>query len=235
MTLSLLRRLHKWVAVVVGLQILLWCVSGATFAWLEDEKVSGEHLAGPPARVAVPAALALADPRPLVARDTTEVRLLRVGERWVYRVTTEAARRLHDAATGAPVELDAPAVSALATALYHGEGRLVGVERHDAATMETRKHGAAWAATFDDELGTTLWLSADDGRLLETRTDTWRLFDIFWMLHTMDYDGRDDFNHPLVILFASVSLWVAVTGAWLVVRVFRKPKPAAPPQAPTSA
>ena len=235
MTLAVLRRLHRWVALVVGVQILLWCVSGATFAWLDDAEVSGEHLAAPPAPVMVPAALALADPRPLVAPDTTEVRLLRVGERWVYRVTSESGRRLHDAATGAPVQLDAPAVRALATALYRGDGRLVDVERHGAATMETRRHGAAWAAKFDDELGTTLWLSADDGRLLETRTDAWRLFDILWMLHTMDYDGRDDFNHPLVILFASVALWVALTGAWLVVRVFRQPKPAAPAPTPTSA
>ena len=42
----------------------------------------------------------------------------------------------------------------------------------------------------------------------------------------MDYAGRDDFNHPLVILFASSALWVALTGFWLVVRVFRKPRPA---------
>ena len=74
---------------------------------------------------------------------------------------------------------------------------------------------------FDDDAGSTLWFSADDARLLETRTDTWRLYDVFWMLHTMDYRGRDDFNHPLVVLFASAALWVALTGALLAVRVLR--------------
>jgi hypothetical protein len=144
----------------------------------------------------------------------------------VYRVASEGGTRLFDAVSGAPVRIDEATARRIALALYAGDGRLVSVTRHDEATLETRKHGSAWAATFDDEIGTTLWLSADDGRLLETRTDAWRLFDVFWMLHTMDYVGRDDFNHPLVILFASTSLWVALTGLWLVLRVFRKSRPA---------
>jgi Na+-transporting NADH:ubiquinone oxidoreductase subunit F len=226
MTLPLLRRLHKWVAIIVGVQVLLWCISGAMFAWLDHHEVRGMHLAEPPPPAPIPADLALAEPRAFVAAAAHEVRLQRVGDRWVYRVATEAGTRLHDATSGAPVQIDAPTARRIALELYRGEGALLDVVRHDEPTLETRKHGAAWAAHFDDELGTTLWLAADDGRLLETRTDAWRLFDLFWMLHTMDYAGRDDFNHPLVILFASSALWVALTGFWLVVRVFRKPRPA---------
>jgi uncharacterized iron-regulated membrane protein len=226
MTLPLLRRLHKWVAIIVGVQVLLWCVSGAMFAWLDHHEVRGMHLVESPPPQVVPAGLALAEPRALDADGAHEIRLRTVGDRWVYRVVSEGGARLFDAVSGASVEIDEATARRIAVALYAGDGRLVAVNRHGEATLETRKHGAAWAATFDDEIGTTLWLSADDGRLLETRTDAWRLFDVFWMLHTMDYEGRDDFNHPLVILFASTSLWVALTGFWLVLRVFRKPRPA---------
>jgi hypothetical protein len=223
MTLTLLRRLHRWVAVVVGVQLLLWAVSGATFAWLDEGEVSGAHLSRPLERQTVPAEQALADPRAWIRAGTHEVRLQRVGERWVYRVASPAGTRLHDAADGSRVVIDAATARALSLAHYAGDGELQEVVFHEASTLETRKHGAAWAASFADASGTTLWLSADDGRLLETRTDAWRLFDFFWMLHTMDYEGRDDFNHPLVILFATGALWVALTGLWLVLRVFRKP------------
>jgi hypothetical protein len=227
MTLPLLRRLHKWVALIVGIQVLLWSVSGAMFAWLDHDEVQGTHLAQRSAPISVPAEFGLADPRSLVSSDTHEVRLRRVGEQWAYRVASASGTQLYDATSAAPLAIDAATASALALARYAGEGSLAGVTLHGSPTLETRKHGPAWEAKFDDELGTTLWLAADDGRLLETRTDAWRLFDIFWMLHTMDYEGRDDFNHPLVILFATSALWVALTGFWLVVRVFRKPRAAA--------
>jgi hypothetical protein len=226
MTLPLLRRLHKWVAIVVGVQVLLWCVSGAMFAWLDHHDVRGMHLAEAPPPPNVPATLPLVEPRGLLPPNAHELRLKRVGERWVYAVASATGTTLHDAASGAPAPVDASTARTIATTLYAGDGTLRSLVRHDGPTLETRKHGAAWAAAFDDDRGTTLWLSAEDGRLLETRTDTWRLFDLFWMLHTMDYEGRDDFNNPLVILFATASLWVALTGFWLVLRVFRKPRPA---------
>lgn len=230
MTLPFLRRLHKWVAVLVGVQVLLWCASGAMFAWLDHHRVAGDHLAHDPAEPALAPDQALSDPRQWSEpppRDVREIRLQPLADRWVYRVASASGVTLRDAADGRSVAVDEPTVRTLAAAHYHGSAAISEVVRHDSATLETRKHGAAWAAHFADEDGTTLWFSADDGALLERRSDAWRLFDFFWMLHTMDYRDRDDFNHPLIILFASASLWVALTGLLLVVRVFRQKRAAA--------
>ncbi|HEY5612201.1 MAG TPA: 2Fe-2S iron-sulfur cluster-binding protein, partial [Lysobacter sp.] len=68
---------------------------------------------------------------------------------------------------------------------------------------------------------TTLYVSAQDGRILERRNDSWRVFDFVWMLHIMDYTGRQDFNNPLVIMAASGGLWIALSGFWLLVTSFR--------------
>lgn len=224
MTLPFLRRLHKWVALAVGLQIVLWCISGAIFAWLDHHRVSGDHFVRNVAEPSMPAGREPVDPRQwrdVAARGLHEVSLQPLDRRWVFRLAHGAGVDLFDAYTGEPVVVDEPAVRAIAAALYAGSGRLVEVVHHPSATLETRDHGASWAAQFDDEAGTTLWLSADDARLLEVRSDTWRLFDFFWMLHTMDYESRDDFNHPFLILVATSSLWVAMTGLLLVIRLFR--------------
>jgi len=96
------------------------------------------------------------------------------------------------------------------------------VRAQPAETLETRGFGATWQATYDDDAGTRLYFSAADGTLVAVRTDAWRLKDFFWMLHTMDYRGRDDFNNPLVVTAGAAAAWVAVTGAWLLLRVFRR-------------
>jgi len=91
-----------------------------------------------------------------------------------------------------------------------------------AADLEVRGHeGAIWRVPFQDGDATTLYVSAQDGRILERRNDSWRVFDFVWMLHIMDYTGRQDFNNPLVIMAASGGLWIALSGFWLLVTSFR--------------
>ena len=53
----LIRWLHKWSGLVLGLQFLLWALSGAVMALLDHHKVSGEHALAPPAELPAAAAL----------------------------------------------------------------------------------------------------------------------------------------------------------------------------------
>ena len=51
----LIRTLHKWFGLVLGLQMLLWSISGAMMALLDHHKVSGEGSIREPAQVMLPA------------------------------------------------------------------------------------------------------------------------------------------------------------------------------------
>ena len=62
-----------------------------------------------------------------------------------------------------------------------------------------------------------LYFDAETGQLLTRRTRLWRVYDFMWMLHIMDYQGREDFNHPLVQIAAGLGLSVAISGILLVV------------------
>ena len=53
------------------------------------------------------------------------------------------------------------------------------------------------------------------------RNDWWRLFDFVWMLHIMDYETRDDFNHPLLIATAATALLFVVSGLFMLFFAFR--------------
>ncbi|MGH8063508.1 MAG: 2Fe-2S iron-sulfur cluster-binding protein, partial [Pseudoxanthomonas sp.] len=129
--------------------------------------------------------------------------------------------RLADALSGMPIDIDAPLASRLAQASYNGPGKAQAplLLEH---TMEVRDHeGRLWRVDFKDEQETTVYLSAQTGEVLEHRNRTWRLFDMVWMLHIMDYTGRKNFNNPLVITAGIGGLWLALTGIWLLITSFR--------------
>ncbi|HXW10412.1 MAG TPA: hypothetical protein VD737_07345 [Steroidobacteraceae bacterium] len=228
MKLLRLRKLHRWVALVVGLQVVVWTASGFAFAWLDHHDVTGEALAAAPAPRSLPADVTVLDPARLpIAQATTTVASLELRDldgTWVYRIETVDGRvSLLRASDGEPFAIDAATTRRLAGRHYRGTGRLQEVRAQPAGTGETRGLGATWQATYDDALGTSLHFSAADGALVAVRTDAWRLKDFFWMLHTMDYRGRDDFNNPLVVTAGAAAAWVGLTGIWLLLRVFRRP------------
>lgn len=223
MKLLTLRKLHKWVALFVGLQLVLWSLSGLMFAWLDHHEVQGHEAVAAPAAAVLAPGQPITDPgsllQQLAVSAVVEVKLLEVGGQWVYRVATPGDVRLFRAADGAPVEIDRELATVLAKRYYAGDGPLVSIEHHAGPTLETRKAGPSWQARFGDERDTSVYVSAEDGSLIAARTATWRVFDFFWMLHTMDYAGRDDFNNPLVILAASAAVWISLTGLLLVIRL----------------
>jgi uncharacterized iron-regulated membrane protein len=225
MKLLTLQKLHKWVALFVGIQLLLWAVSGLVFTLLDHKSVSGELLASPQATQTLAAEVTLTDPSGWIGtyagRTVHEVSLRPLDGDWVYRIAHEGGIELRQAENGARFVVDAARARRLALDHYRGKGRLASVRYQAEPTLETRQSGATWQATFDDPDGTNLYFSADDGAMVAARTDAWRVFDFFWMLHTMDYVGRDNFNNPLVILVASAALWTGLTGVLLLLRVFR--------------
>ena len=220
------RKLHKWLGLIVGLQLLLWTVSGLIFAWLNHHEVMAEHSTRAPEAPVLPAAIRVASPSTWLhhyqAGDVYEVRLTALVDRWLWRIETADRVELREVDDGKPFELDAAVIERLARSRYSGDGRLKRVVFHATPTLEARDAGAVWQATFDDARHTTLYFSAADGRLVATRNSTWRLFDFFWMLHTMDYQGRDNFNNPLVITFGTAALWLSLSGFLLLFRSFRR-------------
>ena len=221
-----LRKLHKWLGLIVGLQVILWTVSGLVFAWLDHHEVSGEHSVHEVLAQPLTNSRPLAEParwlNDLNSDEIVEIRLMSVVDAWVWRVETTRGVVLRDAESGRIWNLTQQLVRRLALQHYAGSGQLASVAFHPSATLETRGSGAAWEARFDDDRGTTLYFAADDGRLVQTRNDDWRLFDFFWMLHTMDYQGRDNFNNPLVITTGFAALWLSVSGFLLLFKSFRQ-------------
>lgn len=219
-----IRWLHKWFGLVLGLQFLLWALSGAVMALIDHHEVSGEHALLPVAEIAAPAQpLPLAAVAERVGAPILKLQLRPLFTDYVYEATTPAGVRLLDATTGAPIVVDAARAQALAVARFSGDAGVTSVSRVSETTLETRDLALpVWRVEFADKDRSTLLVSETTGEVLGAKTNAWRLWDIAWMLHIMDYGERQSFNHPLIITLAFGAAWLALSGLILLFRSFRR-------------
>jgi len=214
------RKIHKWVGLVLGLQFVLWTFSGAVMALLDSDKVGG-HSAAPMAATAQAWPADMIAPATMLAVEGLTLR--RIVDRPIYEIKDRQGVRLLDARSGQPVSIDAAMAENIARQAFHHESAVTSVTRLDKANLEARDHaGAMWRVDFTDEENSSSYVSAETGRALVNRGDTWRLWDIAWMLHNMDYVNRSSFNHPLIIFVAFGALWLSFTGFYLLFKSFRR-------------
>jgi Na+-transporting NADH:ubiquinone oxidoreductase subunit F len=220
-----LRKLHKWLGLVIGLQVVLWAASGLMFAWLDPDAVD----AAGSVRAVEPAVLSstVVKTEPATwlgdysAPDLYDVRAIRLADRWVWRVELRDRVELRSIEDGARVNVDEPWLRRLALERYAGGGRLIAATLQTQPDIASRASGPVWQAQFDDPQRTALYFAADDGHFIVARTATWRVYDFFWMLHTMDYVGRDNFNNPLIVTIGMATLWLSISGIVLIGRSFK--------------
>ena len=218
-----MRKIHKWVGLVIAIQFVLWMTSGVVMSLLDATKVAGREFrimpAGAPAWPGnvMPLDAVLANSRAQVMNISSGWLL----DRPVYQLLNDKATWMVDAITGTRVTLDAAMATRIALASYSGSGKPQNA-RLLKYTPETRKHkDLVWGIDFNDADDTTVYISANSGKVLEHRNSTWRLFDFFWMLHIMDYIERENFNNNLLVTSAIGGLFMALTGVWLLVTSFR--------------
>ena len=214
-----LRQIHKWVGLVVGLQFLMWAISGTAMALLDMEEVAG----GPAAEVRQqPLPLSTAWPnvqQALASEPVSGLRLRSLPQGIVYQATTEEGVRLFSAADGRPVKVDRATAANVARAAHPEAAVVKAVAPLSKLTFAVRTHQLPiWRVDFNDARNSSYYVSGTTGELLERRNDTWRWWDFFWMLHIMDYSERTSFNHPLIITIGFAMVWLAVTGFWLLFR-----------------
>lgn len=189
---------HRWLSWLVGVQVLVWSLSGLLFAWLPFQPwVKGQDVATAPP-LSWPAnwrdALQqLPEPRQLQAVMTPHGAVLKLGDaRW---------QRLDGRPWRTP---DAAQVQAFAAGIYRGGGRLIDVQRlaelprQLGIVAELGERRDVWRVRFDDALQTRLYFDGASGEYLTVRTRAWVWYDFFWRLHIMDYAGGEDFNGGLL-------------------------------------
>ena len=214
---------HIWLGWLVGFPILMWTVSGLVMVARPIEEVRGTNLRtdlGP-----IPTET-LALPRFDGPVQSVTLQNFSDGAGWLV-VEEGGGRFRYDAQTGAfynPV--DEAQARSIAEANYAGGAALETMRYFpaDSPPMDLRSGVNSWQAHFAD--GTNIYVLAQTGEVLAVRTRWWRIYDFFWGLHIMDLQTREDTHHPVLILFAALSMIGALLGCVLMFRR-RKARPKA--------
>ncbi|MGH8629955.1 MAG: PepSY domain-containing protein [Burkholderiales bacterium] len=222
-----IRQAHRWLGLLIGIQLLLWVTGGVVMSALRLEEVRGEHRAAKATAVSLDSAVSavpIADILQRYAdRHPTSVTLTRVMGQPVYRLDGSAGGVLVDATSGGLLSpLPQSAAEAIARADYQGDGAFAGTDWVETPALEYRGRDLPlWRVRFNDRIHTTVYVSPATGAIAARRNDLWRVFDFVWMLHIMDYQGREDFNHPLLVTAAATALLFVFTGLVMLIYSFR--------------
>lgn len=213
-------RVHKWVALIVGLQIMLWIAGGLVMSVIPIEQVRGEHKIAPQPKESVSPTDIISLQNAAQAAQIDQVAEastgLVLGEP-VWRLSSpQGASFTIDAKTGAILS---PVSETLATQIaqadYSGDEPLSRMTWLTDPPSEYSGSGPVWQAIFTDSDQTTLYIDPARAEVRARRSSTWRFYDFFWKLHIMDYDDGADFNHPLLITAAGAAAFVAISGLLL--------------------
>lgn len=222
------RTLHKWLALFVGLQLVLWTVSGFYMVVVDLDFIHGDSLVrNLRTPVAVEQARVSVNEILLTHRQATQVSLKSLPglPAPVYEITANGRKVLIDAASGEQLSpLSEERIQSLARTYYAGEGALASatlLERDPPMEIQTRAL-PLWRADFDDWLETSLYIHPDTGALVTRRHRFWRWFDFLWMFHIMDYDTRSDMNNGLLRAATILGTVTVVSGCWLLYFSFRR-------------
>jgi len=222
-------RVHRWLGLIVALQLLAWSLGGLFFSLFDIERVRGTA----DAAVRRPEPLALTGPaippdevlrigRERLGADVevVDLRLHQRDGRLVYelRDASGAVRALVDAAEGEALEPLTPDEAGLrARDDFVHPSRVLDVRliERDPPLEYRGKRLPAYRVVLDHPKRPHIYVDPVTGDILARRSRLWRTFDFFWMLHIMDYGEREDFNHPLLVVASLLAVLTSASGVAL--------------------
>jgi hypothetical protein len=226
------RSVHKWLTLFVGLQLLVWAVTGFYMVAVDLDFIHGDSLVRN-LRTPIGSTAAVLPVAQITSRypqiSLISLHSLPVPGTPVYELTAAGRRVLIDATNGQQLSpLSSGMIRQLARSYYAGSGQLSTVQllEHDVPLEVRGRSAPLWRADFDDWLETTLYLHPDTGVLVARRHRLWRWYDFLWTLHIMDYGVRET---PTGVVPRVVTVLGAVTvasGVWLLYFSFWRPRTA---------
>jgi len=217
------RQYHKWLMLFVGLQFVIWSVSGAYMVIFDIDYIHGDSLVSNNQTSLnndqINYSLAeLYTDHP----KAKEVELSTLLNDTVYRFNDGKNKYLLSADTGkslSPIRDD----DAVLIAKHHYNDANVTIKQVSLITENppfelSARHLPVWRIDFDEFASPSFYISTQTGELVTKRHTFWRLFDWMFSFHVMDY-VEEDASNKLLFVFAVLSIVATFFG--IVLTYFR--------------
>lgn len=221
-----IRMSHRYLGVFIGVQFLAWVIGGLYFSWTNIEEIRGNTLRKAPSSLVIPSLTIslgkLIDQLQAVRTidKLTKIQVIDILGKSYYQVHYLSGNKskvlLADVRTGAirPPLTRQEAIEVAQQELKYFS-QVINVEyltETDGHHEYREKPLPAYAITFDKPNPTTVYVATELGTVQSLRSNAWRIFDWFWMLHTMDYATRDNINNWVLRIFSLLGLLTVLSG-----------------------
>ena len=192
-TKKFIRTFHRYLSIFVSIQLLLWTISGIYFAYNKIELVRGEQY-----RLPVDVEYRIFD---------------RLGVSIIEKNDNgdKTYETYPDGAKVEPLTKDeALLIASKKTSLNPIDGILIN-ETYKGAEFRGRDLPIFKVQT-DTEDNINIYINPLTGDISAIRSDSWRLWDLFWALHIMDYQDRDNIKNLLLKILSILALMTSISG-----------------------
>jgi hypothetical protein len=207
-----IRKTHRYLGVFLGLQFLIWTISGLYFSWTNIDKIHGDHF-----RKEQPKLFefdGLMSPSLLeVNQKIKTISLRTINSEPFYFINNS---KLFNAKTGkmkhgiSKDEALSISQNYIKKEMQVKDIRLIKkVNNHN---EYREKLLPAYVISYKGSDALNVYISQIDGRFQTVRHKKWRWFDFLWMTHTMDYEGRDNINTLTLRIFSLLGLITVLSG-----------------------
>ena len=211
----LVRKTHKYLSILISIQLLLWTISGIYFAFNQIELVRGEQY-----RLPQVFSVDLSKVN-LVLDSVNSIQVARRFGEEILIVRKEAGTEylnLEGVALEKLSKTQATSIVSAATSLTPLAVEEI-IDPEPGSEYRGRNLPLFKVITQDQENDEiNVYVDAISGQVVAIRSEQWRLWDLMWGLHIMDWETRDEINNWLLKLFSVLALISSLTGVFIFFR-----------------
>ena len=211
-TAKWIRKTHRYLGLFLGVQFLIWTISGMYFSWTDIDEIHGDHY-----KKASPVQTSFNDllgTSQLATKEPVQsLELLEIANEPYYWIN-EA--QLYNARTGRKKNgISKEEAQQVASRYMLADLKIAEIQRIDTVDKHHEYRGRplpAYEISYETPQNLKAYVAIENGAFQTVRHRVWRWFDFLWMTHTMDYQGRDDFNTVLLRAFSVLGLITVLSG-----------------------
>nr|WP_288980241.1 PepSY domain-containing protein [uncultured Allomuricauda sp.] len=211
-TAKWIRKSHRYLGIFLGIQFLMWTISGMYFSWTDIDEIHGDQFKKQEQKQMVFSDL-LGTGQLNSMQPIQSLELLEIAEEPYYWIN-EA--KLYNAKTGEGKEgITKEEAQEVAQRYMLPELKIAAIKRIEEVGNHHEYRGRplpAYEISYKTDENLKAYVAIENGAFQTVRHRDWRWFDFLWMTHTMDYDTRDNFNTIVLRAFSLLGLITVLSG-----------------------
>ena len=213
----MIRSFHKYLSLIISVQLLLWTISGIYFAFNKIELVRGEQYIIEDN----PSALDIESLN--ISSNTKGIEVFKRLNQWIVKVEMNAGFKYQDLLGNEVYELSpnqAIEVVKLKTTLSPRD--VIKINESSARSEFRGRSLPIYKIKTNSSDDSNVYVDVMSGKIVAIRSDSWRVWDFLWGAHIIDYRERDNINNILLKIFSILALLSSLSGIALFFNTIKK-------------